>query len=106
MNPHHDSPSPEVSMRIKSLDTLRGLTILVMIFVNDLAGVNGAPAWMKHIYPPDADGMTFVDVVFPAFLFIVGTSIPFAIGRRLEQGESRWQVWQHILTRTLGLLVI
>jgi heparan-alpha-glucosaminide N-acetyltransferase len=106
MKPHFNSTSPDMYTRISSLDTLRGLTILVMIFVNDLAGVNGAPAWMKHISPPDADGMTFVDVVFPAFLFIVGTSIPFAIGRRLDRGESHWRVWQHILIRTLGLLVI
>jgi predicted acyltransferase len=94
------------SERIQSLDALRGLTILVMIFVNDLAGVPGAPAWMKHIQPPQADGMTFVDVVFPAFLFIVGTSIPFAIGRRLAQGEPLVRVWLHILTRTCGLLLI
>ena len=71
------------SGRIASIDALRGLTILVMIFVNDLGGVIGAPAWMKHYFPYDADGMTFVDVVFPAFLFIVGMSIPFAIGKKI-----------------------
>jgi heparan-alpha-glucosaminide N-acetyltransferase len=92
--------------RLASLDVLRGLTILVMIFVNDLAGVGDAPAWMKHFSPHDGDGMTFVDVVFPAFLFIVGMSIPLAIGRRLERGDSPWTVWRHILVRTLGLLVI
>jgi len=92
--------------RVASVDALRGLTILVMIFVNDLAGVQNVPAWMKHVQPPDADGMTFVDVVFPAFLFIVGMSIPFALGRRLERGESLGRIWLHVLTRTLGLLII
>jgi predicted acyltransferase len=92
--------------RIASVDVVRGLTILVMIFVNDLAGVHGAPAWMKHVQPPHADGMTFVDVVFPAFLFIVGISIPFAIGGRLERGQSLLRIWAHILVRTLGLLII
>jgi hypothetical protein len=96
----------ETAQRIESIDVLRGITILVMIFVNDLAGVAGTPAWMKHISPPDADGMTFVDVVFPAFLFIVGMSIPFAIGKRLDRGESLRSVWKHILVRTLGLLII
>src|SRR5262249_40617685 len=48
----------------------------------------------------------FVDVVFPAFLFIVGMSIPFGIGRRLQQGQSLWRVWLHILGRTGGLLMI
>ncbi len=58
-----------------------------MLYVNDVAGVSGTPAWMKH-FPPGTDGMTFVDVVFPAFLFIVGMSIPFAIGKRLERRET------------------
>lgn len=91
--------------RVESIDILRGITILVMIFVNDIPGVHGLPAWMKH-NPPGTGGMTFVDVVFPAFLFIVGMSIPFAIGKRLERGDSLWNVWKHILIRTLGLLII
>jgi predicted acyltransferase len=91
--------------RIESIDILRGITILVMIFVNDLAGVASAPAWMKH-NTPGTGGMTFVDLVFPAFLFIVGMSIPFAIDKRLADGYSIWQVWKHILVRVLGLLII
>ena len=92
--------------RIGSIDVLRGLTILVMIFVNDVAGVRGTPAWMKHISPPLADGMTFVDIVFPAFLFIVGMSIPFAIEKRFRTGLDIIDVWKHIVLRTLSLLVI
>jgi hypothetical protein len=60
---------------------------------------------MKHM-PRDADAMSFVDVVFPGFLFIVGMSIPFAINHRLEKGASFIQLQQHILFRTLGLLVL
>lgn len=95
-----------VQERVTSIDALRGFTILVMIFVNDLAGVPGAPGWMKHIQPPDADGMTFVDVVFPAFLFIVGMSIPFAMKRRFERGDSMWEIGSHVLVRTISLLAI
>src|ERR1044071_516838 len=91
--------------RILSIDAFRGITILVMIFVNELSGVREVPAWMKHM-PRDADAMSFVDVVFPAFLFIVGMSIPFAINSRLAKGCSFIQLWQHILFRTLGLLVL
>ena len=91
--------------RILSIDALRGITILVMIFVNELAGVRDIPPWMKHM-PRDADAMSFVDVVFPGFLFIVGMSIPFAIDQRLKKGASFIQLQQHILFRTLGLLVL
>ena len=93
------------NQRILSIDALRGITILVMIFVNELAGVRDIPQWMKHM-PADADAMTFVDAVFPAFLFIVGMSIPFAINNRLAKGDSFLQLQQHILFRTLGLLVL
>ena len=91
--------------RILSIDTFRGITILVMIFVNELAGMRDISPWMKHM-PADADAMSFVDMVFPAFLFIVGMSIPFAINSRLVKGDSFMQLQQHILFRTLGLLVL
>jgi len=90
--------------RILSIDALRGITILLMVFVNELAGMRDIPVWMKHM-PADADAMSFVDVVFPAFLFIVGMSIPFAINNRLAKGKFM-QLQQHILFRTLGLLVL
>jgi len=88
--------------RVASVDTLRGLTILLMIFVNDLGP--GAPSWMHHIQPPNADGMTLADVVFPAFLFIVGISIPLALDRSSQPWPRRIAQLGHILTRTLGLL--
>ncbi|HRI20601.1 MAG TPA: DUF5009 domain-containing protein [Panacibacter sp.] len=93
------------NQRILSIDAFRGITILVMIFVNELAGIRDIPQWMKHM-PADADAMTFVDAVFPAFLFIVGMSIPFAINSRLAKGDSFLQLQQHILFRTLGLLTL
>ena len=50
--------------------------------------------------------MTFVDLVFPAFLFIVGMSIPLALGRRLSQGQSAWEILAHVAIRTLSLMAI
>lgn len=86
-----DPPKP----RLLSLDVFRGLVILAMLFVNDLAGVRGAPAWMRHA-PTLHDGMTFVDLVFPAFLFMVGMSLPFALARRQAP-------WGHVLSRAASL---
>ena len=92
--------------RIASIDVLRGITILAMLLLNDAGGVVDMPAWLKHIQPSDADGMTLVDVIFPAFLFIVGMSIPLSVGRRIDKGESLLRVQGHIWVRTLGLLII
>lgn len=77
-----------------------------MIFVNDIAGVAGTPAWLKHFEPSDGNGMTVVDVVFPAFLFIVGLAIPLAFRAREGIGEATGTGVRHVLTRTASLLVI
>jgi len=91
--------------RVLSIDVFRGLTMLVMIFVNDLAGVKGLPWWNYHM-PRGANGMTYVDVVFPAFLFIVGMAIPLAVSRRLEKDDSQIQLWKHILLRFASLAIL
>jgi heparan-alpha-glucosaminide N-acetyltransferase len=102
-----DSMSPTPRTRITSLDALRGLVMFTMIFVNDIAGASKeiVPWWMRH-FQHDGNGMTFVDLVFPAFLFIVGMSIPFALGGRLSKGEPLWKTLLHVVTRTLSLLFI
>ena len=91
--------------RIESIDVFRGLTIFIMIFVNDLASVKGIPGWMEHM-PENGDGMTFVDVVFPAFLFIVGMAIPFAINKRIAMGDNIIQIIKHIFIRAAELLIL
>ncbi|MBP7936031.1 MAG: DUF5009 domain-containing protein [Phycisphaerae bacterium] len=91
--------------RVASVDAFRGLTILIMAFVNELAGMKDIPPWMKH-FPANGDGMTFVDVVFPAFLFIMGMAIPFALGGRIERGEHWSRVCGHVLGRTARLVIM
>ena len=91
--------------RIASIDVFRGLTMMVMIFVNDLAGVHGLPWWTYHAHMQQ-DAMTYVDMVFPFFLFIVGMSMPIAIAGRLKRNPSYVALWQHILSRSIGLIVL
>ena len=91
--------------RIRSIDLLRGADVLLMLFVNEVAGVAGAPAFLRHMGPED-DGMTITDLVFPAFLFIVGTAIPFALSGRLGRGQRPLDVFRHVLTRSAALVVV
>ena len=91
--------------RLKSIDILRALTILLMIFVNDLWTLTDIPGWLGHKSARE-DGMGLADVVFPAFLFIVGLSIPHAIRARRKRGDSLLKVLWHILGRTAALLIM
>ena len=91
--------------RIASIDIFRALTMITMIFVNDFAGMGGLPHWLHHA-GFDEDMLGFSDLVFPAFLFCVGMSIPFAVGARFNRGASQLQVLGHIVLRTLALLIM
>jgi predicted acyltransferase len=94
----------EKKTRILSIDIMRGLTLFLMLFVNDLF-VPGVPRWMVHT-AADYDGMGLADWVFPGFLFIVGLSIQYAINSRIQAGQSKKQIFGHVVLRTLSLLLI
>jgi len=92
--------------RAYALDALRGFAILTMV----LSGVipyGVLPAWMYHaqVPPPDHSfnpglpGFTWVDLVFPLFLFALGAAIPLALSRRLEKGTPYRKVILEILER-------
>jgi heparan-alpha-glucosaminide N-acetyltransferase len=98
------SPDPS-SRRVVSLDIFRGLTMAVMIFVNALPESGGLPWWTHHAHASE-DRMTYVDMVFPFFLFIVGMSLPLSIAHRLKKNPSTLALWPHILLRSLSLLVL
>ncbi|MDD3807088.1 MAG: DUF5009 domain-containing protein [Candidatus Marinimicrobia bacterium] len=89
--------------RVESIDLFRGITIALMIFVNDVASVPAAPSWLHHV-DASTDGMTLPDLVFPAFLFIVGMVIPLALDKRLKQGLK--PSLKHIGERSLALIIM
>lgn len=99
---HRDSPTPT---RIESIDLFRGLNVLVMIFVDNLGLVKGLPWWTYHM-PENANGMTYVDMVFPAFLFLMGMSIPLSTRAQIARGQSQAQIWWHVLARSLSLVAL
>jgi heparan-alpha-glucosaminide N-acetyltransferase len=94
----------EKSNRILSIDIMRGLNLVLMLFVNDLY-MPGVPSWLGHM-KGDFDGMGLADWVFPGFMFMVGMSIPFSVGNRISKGDDKTALLKHILIRTVSLLII
>jgi heparan-alpha-glucosaminide N-acetyltransferase len=91
--------------RVISIDVFRGLTMAVMIFVNALSEVRGLPWWTYHA-PASVDVMTYVDMVFPFFLFAVGISLPLSVAQRLKRNSSSSALLAHVAVRVLGLIVL
>ncbi|MEI6678457.1 MAG: DUF5009 domain-containing protein [Mariniphaga sp.] len=91
--------------RILSIDVFRAITMLLMIFVNDLWSLSDVPLWLGHA-KADQDFLGFSDIVFPCFLFIVGMSIPYAMRNRIAKGEKTKKILFHVVLRSLALLVM
>jgi heparan-alpha-glucosaminide N-acetyltransferase len=95
----------QLPKRLLSIDVIRAVTMFLMIFVNEAGGLKHIPEWIDHV-SADADGLGFADTIFPAFLFILGLSLPFAINNKLKKGESFSQILFYILSRSAALLIM
>lgn len=91
--------------RLISIDAFRALIMILMIFVNDLWTLIDIPGWLGHVSGA-TDGMGLADIVFPAFLFIVGLSVPYALDSRRKKGDTKKVLFFHIVARTIALLVM
>ncbi len=104
------TPKPAVAeaaekgrQRLLSLDVFRGLTILAMILVNN-PGQWGDQFWpLKHA---DWHGWTPTDLIFPFFLFIVGTSLAYSLRKYRDGEQIDPAVYWRILRRTLTLIFL
>jgi predicted acyltransferase len=98
-------------MRSEAIDALRGLAILMMILSGSIPFGGALPGWMYHaqepppvhIFRPDIPGITWVDLVFPFFIFSMGAAIPFAISSRIKRGESNARILGYVTIRWIGL---
>ena len=85
--------------RLTSLDVFRGFTIMLMTIVNN-------PGSWSAIYPPlehaEWNGCTPTDLVFPFFIFIMGTAIPFAMPDKTFNGT----VFNKIIVRSLRIICL
>ncbi|MFN5135778.1 MAG: DUF5009 domain-containing protein [Chitinophagaceae bacterium] len=82
--------------RNESLDALRGFAILTMILSGAIAYGDVLPAWMFHAqvpppvhkFDPTIPGITWVDLVFPFFLFSMGAAIPLSLKKHIKNNKG------------------
>ncbi|MGM9843630.1 MAG: DUF5009 domain-containing protein, partial [Muribaculaceae bacterium] len=96
--------------RALSIDALRGYAIITMVLSATVVyGV--LPGWMyhaqvpppDHIFNPNLPGLTWVDMVFPSFLFALGAALPFSVGKKYEKGQSKFSLAVNALWRGVKL---
>ncbi|MDG5799155.1 DUF5009 domain-containing protein [Marinilabiliaceae bacterium ANBcel2] len=98
-------------IRLQALDALRGLAILMMVLSANIPYEGALPGWMYHaqLPPPghyfqgDIPGITWVDLVFPFFLFAMGAAIPFSLGSKMDKGVTNIAAGKSLLIRFGGL---
>ncbi|CAN1307875.1 Heparan-alpha-glucosaminide N-acetyltransferase [Linum perenne] len=88
------SPGKEKSKRVATLDVFRGLTVVLMILVD-----NAGESYPRMNHTP-WNGCNLADFVMPFFLFIVGVAIALALKRVPKKSDAV----RRVLTRTLKLL--
>lgn len=97
--------------RIESIDALRGITIFMMILCSSIGTASNLPAWMFHcqtpppdyLFRPEVRGLTWVDMVFPIFIFAMGAAIPYWIGSKIRKGDSTLSICIQIVRRFIVL---
>jgi predicted acyltransferase len=89
----------DAPQRLVSLDLLRGLAVIGMILVNEMAGMQSQGPVFPLLLHSHWNGLTIADVVFPGFLFMVGVSIPLSLKRKAETEYSRifWRTGRLLL---------
>ncbi len=94
--------------RLASIDALRGFAVAGMILVNDPGDPEAVVSWLRHA---SGHGMSFADLVFPLFLFVLGASVALSLGSARAAGTGERprpdaRIWRRILKRTAWLLVL
>ena len=108
-----ENQSPSKPKRLRSLDALRGFDMFWIVGGSGLAGALakytewGWVEWLSgQMHHPGWSGFTFYDLIFPLFLFLAGVAMPFSLGRKVEQGASKWKLVRKVAIRACALVFL
>lgn len=102
-----------VTNREIGIDALRGLAIIGMVLSGTISQNPELPGWLFHAqvgpadfkFHPEVPGITWVDLVFPFFLFAMGLSFPFSLNRYRSMGTPKRQLAIKVGFRTFKLFL-
>ena len=92
------------SYRFQSIDIMKGILILLMLFVNDIFLPN-LPPWLSDIQQGN-NSRGIAGWVFPAFLFMTAMTIPFAIQKKINNGSTTYEISRQISGKSIILILI
>ena len=95
--------------RLVSLDAYRGLIMLTLLCGGIFHSLAGHPifGWLAlHNEHVAWEGAVYWDLIQPAFMFMVGVSMPFAFAARTARGDAWGSQARHALRRAAMLVVI
>ena len=109
----HDSVQPKPSgtsgQRYLALDAMRGFVMLALVSHAFGLGELKDPRYQKlaaYFEHVRWEGLIPWELVMPSFMFMIGTALPFALARRIEQGASFGDNLRHAAIRTTKLIVL
>lgn len=99
--------------RVYAIDVLRCLAIVGMVLSGQICWNAELPAWLFHaqvpppafVFDPTVAGITWVDLVFPFFLFSMGAAFPLALRNKIKNGISSAKIGRGIVKRALLLAI-
>lgn len=104
-------PKPPAQRRYLALDAYRGFIMLMLVTegfgVTELAKRRPEFAFIAGQFDHKPwEWIAFWDLIQPAFMFMVGVAMPFALARRKELGATDRQLFGHVVARSLRLILM
>ena len=105
----HETPQAAIEHRYVALDAYRGIVMILLASGGfGLAALAHHPTlghFAERFGHVTWEGTVLWDLVQPAFMFMVGVAMPFALARRHARGDSFPQTLRHIAARSLRLIL-
>lgn len=95
------STKPRSGGRIRAIDTFRGLSLAIMVFVN-----YGGGNYVRFFDHSRWNGLTVADLVFPWFVWTQGVSMAISFASERKKGATSWNLAQKTVIRAMKLYAI